>query len=150
MEYELLFFTSVSNEVKADSIKKDIEEAITSSSGKLSGGWNDIGKRKFAHPIKKETHGFYSFIHFTIDEKDKLPEIGKRLALNDKIMRHIIVRADEIGKPSAPREKQKAPVSAQDMEVKPATEKKPVAEKEKADIGELDEKLNEILDENPE
>jgi ribosomal protein S6 len=149
MEYELLFFTSASNEGKASSIKKDIEEVVASSEGKLSGEWNDIGKRKFAHPIKKETHGFYSFVHFTIDDKGKLPEIGKRLALNDKIMRHIIVRADEIGKPSIPSENREAPVSSQNIEAKPVFEKKPASEKAKADLNELDEKLNEILDETP-
>lgn len=149
MEYELLFFTSVSNEGRVDSIKKDIEEIIAGSGGKLSTDWNDIGKRKFAHPIKKETHGFYSFVHFTLDDKGKLPEIGKRLALNDRIMRHIIVRADEVGKPSVPRDGEKSSADIEDIKTKPEPEEKPTAEKPKADINEIDEKLNEILDETP-
>ncbi|MFA5926256.1 MAG: 30S ribosomal protein S6 [Parcubacteria group bacterium] len=150
MEYELLFFTQVSNESKISGIKKDLEEVITSSGGKMSGDFTDIGKRKFAHPIKRETHGFYSFVRFSIEDKDKLPEINKRISLNEKIMRHLIVKASEVGKSVSERENREANAPAPETKTEPEAEKKPVEEKAKADMNELDEKLNEILDKTPE
>ena len=162
MEYELLFFTSVANEDRIGEIKREIEEIVTGRGGKIAADFSDIGKRKFAHPIKKQTHGFFSFCRFTLDETENIPEMNKRLALNDKIMRHSIVRADEIGKPiggltveDARREKisdRKKPESipAAATPDKMTDSKKPTEEKTKVEMAELDEKLNEILEETPE
>lgn len=164
MEYELLFFTSVSNEDRVPEIKREIEEIVTGRGGKISADWNDIGKRKFAHPIKKQTHGFFSFCRFTLDEGENIAEMNRRLALNDKIMRHIIVRADEIGKPigaigtgderqNARREKgaaKREPVRSAAAPDKITDMEKSAEPAPKVEMKELDEKLSEILDENPE
>lgn len=163
MEYELLFFTSVANADRIGEIKREIEEIVTGRGGKISADFSDIGKRKFAHPIKKQTHGFFSFCRFTLDETENLPEMNKRLALNDKLMRHIIVRADEIGKPiggltveDSRREKisdKKRPAPVPPAVAAPeekAGSKKPTEPAAKVEMAELDEKLSEILDETPE
>ncbi|MCX6767025.1 MAG: 30S ribosomal protein S6 [Candidatus Moranbacteria bacterium] len=165
MEYELLFFTSVANVDRAGEIKREIDEIITGRGGKISTDFNDIGKRKFAHPIKKQTHGFFSFCRFTIEDAENLPELNKRLALNDKIMRHIIVRADEIGKPigapsmpdarqdvrpERPSIKKSEPARVALPLSGTASEKKTAKETAKVEMAELDEKLDAILDESPE
>lgn len=159
MEYELLFFTTLANADRAPEIKREIEEIITGRGGKISADFSDIGKRKFAHPIKKQTHGFFSFCRFTIEETENLPEMNKRLALNDKIMRHIIVRADEIGKPiGAPalqEAKQEARAAARMKKVpeapsEPKKVEKAAEDTAKVEMAELDEKLSSILDEAPE
>lgn len=177
MEYELLFFTSVANEDRIGEIKKEIVEILESQSGKISVDFSDIGKRKFAHPIKKQTHGFFSFCRFMLDEKENIPEIGRRLALNDKLMRHIIVRAAEIGKQigaqageSAPArnasrteasgrnvsrniaERRTAPSEKKpEIEKAPASqETKPTEAETKIGMKELDDKLSAILEESPE
>ncbi|HLM83634.1 MAG TPA: 30S ribosomal protein S6 [Candidatus Bathyarchaeia archaeon] len=160
MEYELLFFTSVANEDRAPEIKREIEETITGRGGKISKDFFDIGKRKFAHPIKKQTHGFFSFCHFTLEETENLPELTRRIALNDKVMRHIIVRADEVGKPIGAQTVREERTDARAKHVSepaksPASPKrdeketKPAEETSKVGMAELDEKLSEIL-ENPE
>jgi ribosomal protein S6 len=163
MEYELLFFTSVANEDRTPEIKREIDEIITGRGGQKTADFSDIGKRKFAHPIKKQTHGFFSFCRFTIEDAENLPELNKRLGLNDKIMRHIIVRADEIGKPiGAPampdarqdtrpeRPSTRRTESARVAPQSAAIEEKPAEETAKVEMAELDEKLNAILDESPE
>jgi ribosomal protein S6 len=158
VEYELLFFTPVSNEDKVDTIKKEIIEILESSGGKLLGDFTDIGKRKLAYPIKRDTHAFFSWVRLTLDDESRgnIPEIGKRLALNDKITRHIIVRADEIGKPfsetmAVETEAEKIAAEKVKAEIKkPQTEEKPAQKETKANLSELDEKLSEILDETPE
>ncbi|MFA6285062.1 MAG: 30S ribosomal protein S6 [Parcubacteria group bacterium] len=171
MEYELLFFTSVANEDRIGEIKKEIVEILESQGGKISVDFSDIGKRKFAHPIKKQTHGFFSFCRFTLDETENIPEIGRRLAMNDKLMRHIIVRAAEIGKQIGAQAGENAParnVSAERNaprhetvrhvsrnEKRPEIEKKTEAQEAKLDeaetkvgMKELDDKLSELLEEN--
>jgi len=163
MEYELLFFTSVANEDRIGEIKREIDEIITGRGGKISADFSDIGKRKFAHPIKKQTHGFFSFCRFTIEDAENLPELNKRLGLSDKVMRHIIVRADEIGKPiGAPampdarqdnRPERPSIKRTEPARVTPpsaASEEKPAEESAKVEMAKLDEKLNAILDESPE
>ncbi len=158
MEYELLFFTPASNEDRVDTIKKELAEILGSSGGKLLGDFTDIGKRKLAYPIKRDTHAFYSWVRFTLDDEGRhnLPEIGKRIGLNDKITRHLIVRADEIGKPvsaipARPERERVSPLPRARAETKKApAETKPEKKEIKADLSELDEKLSEILDETPE
>jgi small subunit ribosomal protein S6 len=147
MEYELLFFTSVANEERAPEIKREIEEAIISQGGKITKDFSDIGKRKFAHPIKRQTHGFYSFCWFELEKNENMPEISKRLSLNEKIMRHLIVRADEIGKPIAQQESLRK--ESREKAASSEKEEKGVEEKPKVGMAELDEKLSEILDETP-
>jgi ribosomal protein S6 len=169
VEYELLFFTTVANEEKIGSIKKDITEILESLGGKMAGDFSDIGKRKLAYPIKRNTHAFFSFIRFDLDDENRqnIPEIGKRLGLYGNVMRHIIVRAEEIGKPiisggikfeqeeraetkpGGRRERTTRPPQVEKA-IRPATEVKASEDKSKASLSELDEKLSEILEETPE
>ncbi|MDI6778491.1 MAG: 30S ribosomal protein S6 [Patescibacteria group bacterium] len=157
MEYELLFFTSASNEDRVETIKKELTEILESLGGKFLGDFHDIGKRKLAYPIKRDTHAFYSWARFTLDDeaRSNIPEIGKRISLNDKVKRHIIVRADEIGKTASAdvieTETEKIEADKVKSEIsKPEVRTKPVEKGEKATLSELDEKLSEILDETPE
>jgi len=171
MEYELLFFTTVANEDRIGEIKKEIVEILESQGGKISVDFSDIGKRKFAHPIKKQTHGFFSFCRFMLDETDNIPEIGRRLAMNDKLMRHIIVRAAEIGKQIGAQAEESAHAASPERnaprhetarqasrsEKRPETEKapapqqaKPTEAETKIGMKELDDKLSAILEESPE
>ena len=156
MEYELLFFTPVANEPIADSIKRDIVEILTSLGATLSGEFSDIGKRKLAYPIKRDTHAFFSFVRFELEDKQNMPEINRRISLYDKVTRHLIVRADEIGKPVGaidirPQEiVRERPVRPKPAAPEPKVEPKPEETKPKATMEELDEKLSEILEETPE
>lgn len=156
MEYELLFFTSVSNEDRVDTIKKDLTEILENLGGKLLGGFTDIGKRKLAYPIRRDTHAFYSWARFTLDDESRnnIPEINKRISLNDEVIRHLIVRADEIGKPisAAAPETEAEKLAAEKIKAeikKPQAEAKPAKKEPRAALSELDEKLSEILEETP-
>ena len=149
MEYELLFFISLANEDKVDLIKKELTEIIESFGGNIT-GFTDIGKRKFAYPIKRQTHGFFSYARFNLEDKGNLSEINQRISLKGKIMRHSIVRADDIGKPIASFAQTPArELPARKIKAGPAPEKKPAEDKGKANLNDLDEKLNEILEKTP-
>jgi ribosomal protein S6 len=149
MEYELLFFTYASSEGKVPGIKKELEEILTARGGKLSGDFTDIGKRKFAYPIKRETHGFYSFIRFTLEDKEKLPEINKRIGLMNTVTRHLIVKAAEIGKPVSAGKTPPQEIQAEGKKIAEIPQEKTAESKPKASMADLDEKLNELLDETP-
>ncbi|TSA44255.1 30S ribosomal protein S6 [bacterium] len=149
MEYELLFFTYASSESKVPGIKKDLEEILTSHGGKLSGDFTDIGKRKFAYPIKRETHGYYSFVRFTLEDKEKLPEINKRIGLMSIVTRHLIVKAAEVGKPVSAIEMPAREIMAEEKKIEEIPREKAIESKPKASMADLDEKLNELLDETP-
>ncbi len=146
MEYELLFFTSPANESQIDAIKKELTEILESLGAKFTGDFQDIGKRKLAYPIKRDTHAFYSFIRFILEDENRnnIGEINRRISLNDKIIRHIVVRASEIGKPLSQLQTEKT-----EELVAKTEKKKKVEKKSKSAISELDDKLSEILKETP-
>lgn len=150
MEYELLFFTSVTNEDRIGEIKKGISDILESQGAHITVDFFDIGKRKFAHPIERQTHGFYSFCRFTLEKTENIPEISKRLQLNDKVMRHLIVRADEIGKPISAQENMRGKTEPKKESAVRTVQEKPAEAQPKVGMKELDEKLSEILEENPE
>lgn len=52
-----------------------------------------IVKKKLAYPIKKNKIGFYCLINFSIDGAD-VQKIDRYLALNNAVLRYIIVQAD--------------------------------------------------------
>lgn len=54
---------------------------------------DDWGKRRLAYEIKKVNEGFYSFITFT-SESDTPNEIEKRMRINEKVLRYLVVRQD--------------------------------------------------------
>jgi len=149
MEYELLFFTTLANEERAGEIKKEIEETIVKQGGKISADFSDIGKRKLAYPIKKQTHAFFSFCRFALDETENIAELNRRLGLSDKIMRHLIVRADEVGKPLSEQMAREAKKEIPEEKIAETKIEKPVETKTKVEMADLDEKLDKIL-ENPE
>lgn len=151
MEYELLFIISLDNEEKIEEIKHEIEKTIADLGGKVL-SFTDIGKRKFAYPIKHQTHGFYSYARFKTDDNSVIAELNRRISLNGKVMRHLIVRASEIGKPVVSPEAERLaeqPTAPGTKTEPPTKEKKEIAEKAKASMDELDKKLDELLEESP-
>lgn len=154
MEYELLFFTTVANEDKIELIKKDLVEILTSLGAQMAGEFKDIGKRKLAYPIKRNTHAFFSFTRFDLEERQNIPDINKRINLYDKVMRHLIVRADEIGKPVGavdlkPEEAIREKPAKKEKQMPSSEQQKPEETKAKTALSDLDEKLSEILEETP-
>ena len=55
---------------------------------------NKWGIRKLAYPIQKQDNGFYVLIYFSGGSKI-IPEIDRINKINDKILRHLVVRSIE-------------------------------------------------------
>jgi ribosomal protein S6 len=156
-KYELSFWlTSNLNESEAEAIFNEIAKKIESLGGKIID--TQIPQLKpLSYKIKKETNGYFGFIHFSGGE-DKLSDLRKETQLNDKILRFIIVRIrDSKQRPKSREVKHsfmfksrqishqgKAIVSpSQGGSVHPVDE----STREEMSLEELDEKLNEILKE---
>ncbi len=153
MEYELIFIIPLEQERNIELIKNEISEIISSAGGKLL-SFTDIGKRKFAYPINHQTHGYYSYCRFFIENRDAISTINKEILIKKKVVRHMIVRADEIGKPVTEKIElpvEKKPVESEQEEVDITTSETStladVSEKDKKiELSKLDQKLDEILE----
>jgi small subunit ribosomal protein S6 len=55
------------------------------------------GKRRLSYPIQKMNDGIYHLFVFEA-EADELNELDRKMKNSDKIMRHMIVRTDEMQK----------------------------------------------------
>lgn len=82
MNYEITFISRDA----IDDVKKSIENLDGSIIDTL-----DLGRKKFAYPIKKESAGLYTSYVFTVDS-EKLNELEKKLRLNNNILRFLITQ----------------------------------------------------------
>ncbi len=82
MNYEITF-------ISKDAID-DVKKQIENFNGEIIDSL-DLGRKKFAYPIKKEVAGLYTSYVFTIDS-EKLNELEKKLRLNNNILRFLIIQ----------------------------------------------------------
>ena len=145
--YELLYI--VSNKFTEDELKPIIEKVgglIKDKGGKIT-LTEEWGKKRLAYPIKNFSHAYYVLAEFDF-EGEKVEDINRGLRMMSEIMRHQIVSktvktAEDIKKEkeisqkiTARKEKEKTEEVKKEKKIK----------KEKVDMGELDEKLDKILE----
>ena len=93
-KYEVMFI------VKADQEEKDVKETAKTYESLLkdvkskSVALKDLGSKKFAHPIKKEVRGYYFLINTECSAKT-IAELDRRLRIDERILRHLIVKEEE-------------------------------------------------------
>jgi len=119
--YEITFITLEEQQ------EKPVKAIIESLGGRIL-NIAPLGQKNFAYPIKKQKNGFYTTVSFEI-EAEKVVEVNKKLALEDEILRFLIVAAKPLVnevKPVAVKAVPKATVEAKPAEIKP--EKEEVAE----------------------
>lgn len=155
--YEMLYIISAN--YTADEVKPIIEKIVATikeQNGEITKD-EDMGKIKFAYPIKQQNHGYYRLFEFNLP-KEKLQNLNKTLSLANEILRFLLVKKrvkteTEIkkekelqGKLAKKKEKEIEKIKAEKKEVK---EKAPKEKgREKISLEDLDKKLDEILDTN--
>lgn len=158
--YEILFI--IPNKFTEDEGKKvitKVEKMIESEGGKItfSEYW---GKKRLAYKIKHNEYGYYALYEFDL-ERTNLAKIDKDLRLSTEILRHQIVlkkvkSEEEIKREAEIRAKIDSKKSVEDKKLADKKEKiaketskeakKVVSSDEgKADLKDLDEKLEGIL-----
>ncbi len=152
-KYELSFWlTSNLNESEAEAVFNEIAKKIESLGGQIIN--TQIPQLKpLSYKIKKETNGYFGFIHFSGSE-NKLSDLEKETQLNDKILRSIIVRIRDSKQRPKPREVKHSfmfksqQISHQEKATASSSQSGPTSvSREEMSLEELDEKLNEILKE---
>lgn len=92
--YEVMYIgTPDASDEDIVKLNEAIEEMIAKEGGTVV-RTDNVGKRKFAYPIKKKTEGYY--VLFEIEDSGQtIAELERRMRVNDTILRYITVRVDE-------------------------------------------------------
>ena len=93
--YELLFFVDPALDPETRlAVMKRIDTAIAEGNGKVD-SVDEWGKRKLAYEINKLTEGDYTLINFHA-EPAAIAELDRVLRITDTVIRHRIVRRDDM------------------------------------------------------
>lgn len=93
-KYEVMFIVKATME--ADEVKKTaegIKKLVDTIDGKLI-DFKEIGEKKLAYPIKKELNGYYYVMQLEAN-KDAISELDRKTRLDERVLRHLIIRLDE-------------------------------------------------------
>ena len=92
-DYELLFVLDPALDEESKNAMIETVKGIINNGGEAAEA--DVwGERKLAYTINKKNEGFYVVLPFKADA-DLPKELDRRLRINQKVMRHIIVCNDE-------------------------------------------------------
>ncbi len=93
-EYEIgLIINPETAEEEAEKIKTSITDILEKGKGSIE-NIDDWGRKALAYPIQKHTEGIYVFIK-TLSPGDVIAAVERRLKLNEKVMRFIVIRLDD-------------------------------------------------------
>jgi len=93
-KYEMMFI--VKSTMESDKVKteaENIKKLAESLKAKVE-NFKEMGQKKLAYPIKKETSGYYYVINLSAD-KDIIKEIDRKMFINESVLRHLIIKLDE-------------------------------------------------------
>jgi small subunit ribosomal protein S6 len=93
-KYEIGFM--LNPEISEEEVKKisdNVLDMIKKAKGKVE-NVDEWGRRPLAYPIQKHNEGIFTFIN-TEAEGMIVGEIERRLNLNEKVMRYVILRLDD-------------------------------------------------------
>ncbi len=146
--YEILYIIpSKYEETDLSTVDKKISALIEKEGGKITSK-DDLGRRKLAHPIKNVRQGFYLKSEFDFPAQ-KLTNLNNSLKLMPEVLRHIIITAGIRILKGKRRErlidkkvKEMVPKITADLKEKATKEEKKITMKE------LDEKLDQILEDD--
>lgn len=157
--YELSYI--VSSEVPSENAEakaKEIESAIQSREGVILKQLNPVAKT-LAFPVGKRASGFFGTLEFQI-EPEKLLEVKELVAKDKQIVRHMLLIKEPARIRKARRVKPGTAVETEpklesvfetkreiepEEEPTPATKPEVTKEKEKVDLKDIDQQLDEIL-----
>lgn len=93
--YEGMFiFPDKLEDEAVDGVMKDVRLDIEKQGGEVLSGTR-LGRRPFARPLRKSSHGHYAVVLFNIDP-NRLPSLHGRFKLNEQILRVQFIRSSEI------------------------------------------------------
>lgn len=95
-DYELLYIIPTSyTDDEVGTIETKVGEILTKY-GATTGSTRRLGKFRFAYPVKHQRHGHYIQVLLSVD-RPMIGKIEEQLRITPEVLRHIMVRADELG-----------------------------------------------------
>jgi small subunit ribosomal protein S6 len=93
-KYEIMFIVKTAMETEgANKLYETYKNLIIEGKGTIENS-KELGQKKLAYEINKETNGFYFVVDFTANT-ETINELDRRLGLDENIIRHLIIRLDE-------------------------------------------------------
>src|SRR5919205_1228775 len=74
-----------------------VSSLITNRGGEIT-KTDTWGRRRLAYPIRRFMDGLYTVLRFKLDA-NLTDELDRNLRLNESVLRHLIVRAEEVPAP---------------------------------------------------
>jgi len=97
-EYELMFvLTPDLQEDGVQAATERISSLITNRGGEIT-KVDTWGRRRMAYPIRHHNDGLYTVMRFRL-EANQTDELDRNLRLTEQVLRHLIVRAEEVPAP---------------------------------------------------
>jgi small subunit ribosomal protein S6 len=94
-DYELLYVVSGEETEEASTkVTDEVNAALLKMGGKVTNE-DTWGRRRLAYEIDKQDHGWYTVTRFSLDG-DKTAEFTNQLRLNGKIVRTVLLKAEEL------------------------------------------------------
>jgi len=104
-EYEIgLIINPETTDEEVEKIKTSITDILEKGKGTIE-NLDEWGRKALAYPIEKHNEGIYLFIK-TMSPGDVIAAVERRLKLNEKVMRFIVIRLDDKLKKTNKLEKQ--------------------------------------------
>lgn len=109
--YELVLVVQPGlDEEGLDAYLKTLTGTVTDAGGQVV-NVEHMGRRRMAYPIKKATEAHYVLLHLNL-ENSALVETERRIKLSEEVLRHLVIRLDELMEPAPAQEPQ--PLEASD------------------------------------
>jgi small subunit ribosomal protein S6 len=97
-EYELMFVLAPdAQEDGLTAATEHVSSLITNRGGEIT-KVDTWGRRRLAYPIRRHLDGYYTIIRFKL-EPNLTDELDRNLRLTEQVLRHLIVRAEEVPAP---------------------------------------------------
>ena len=95
-EYELLYIISATFTDEEMGVVEGRIKTLLEKNGATVNSMVRLGKFRLAYPIKQARYGHYVLVRF-LAETQSLMKIDEALRISSDVLRHLIVRADEVG-----------------------------------------------------
>jgi len=92
-KYEIMFITKNTADVESKVVAETQKLVLTDNGAKVV-EFKELGDKKLAYPIKKETTGSY-YLMIVEADNNAINEFDRKIKLDENVIRHLIIRKDE-------------------------------------------------------
>lgn len=92
-KYEIMFIVRADiTEEEVKNTVKTFEDVLVNEGAKIVNS-KELGQRKLAYEIKKQTRGYYHLLNVECDSK-AVNEFDRKALIDEKVIRHLIIKEE--------------------------------------------------------